>query len=623
MAITKTNFINYSRCPRYAALDGIKIDKKTSSMTYEEYIKEESNDKLKEIIGCMYEIDETTGEEIDTIDVENPQLATMMKYYKKVEELAAIYVKHNFDGITISSDLTYDQQCFEYIKDDIKYLCYVDVYNENKTNINIIEVKATTSKKYLGLECGYRGGDKYSIFHKINNIYYLKDEIDYPLEAEMKIEDYNKKKMNLFDRYKDTGKYVYDLAVQRFIIEGYYNSIGKTDLNIKYYLAVLNHEYIFNGEYVNGEPNYKKDSNGNEIVTLFDLTKVTAEYQDQIRIDSNKIERYIFEDNCDKTNLGQWCEYKKQTQCKYFKKICGKDIPYKNSSLNYMNNGFGFKDEEGNRHKGLDLINEGYINMLDVPEEWIVNTNHFIQRDALKNNREYIDKEKIKISIDQLSYPIYHLDFETFPCPLPRYKGEWCYIQSPFEFSLHIERSPGVCDKDKDNYVFLAANHEDIREGMIKDMIRLMDFSNGGTLFAQNVTFEKGRIKELANFFPQYKDKLMTMYNNAYDLLYIVNNRKDLYLSLGYSEEDAKKVNYYHKDLSGSYSIKKTLPVFSDLTYANLEVKNGTEALIEYANYPYMTKEQFDRTYEALRVYCKQDTWAMVEILNKLRKKIS
>ncbi len=621
MAITKTNFINYSRCPRYVALSMLQKDKQTSNMTYEEYMKEEENEKLKEILGQMYEIDEN-GNEINLIDVENPQLKTMMKYYKKVEELTGNYVKEHFKGETIYADLTYEQQCFEMISGDVKFLCYVDIFNENEDEINIIEVKATTSKKYLDLMSGYPKQEKYSIFLKKGNIFYLKDELNYPIEKEMKVENYQKKKMNLFDRYTEAGKYVYDLAVQRYIIDAYYQDKNYQKKKINYYLGVLNHEYIFDGEYQNGEPNYKRDENGNEIVVLFDLTKVTEDYQDIVKINANNIKKYLKDMKEEPCPLGKWCEYKKQTQCKYFKKICGEKIPAYNSSLNYMNNGQGFKDEMGGKHKGLDLINEGYLNMLDIPEKWITNPNHFIQRDAVKNGTEYINKQKIKEALDQLEYPIYHLDFETFPCPLPRYRGEWCYIQSPFEFSLHIEREPGVCDKDEDNYVFLADSHEDCREEMVKELCRLIDLSKGGTLFAQNVSFEKGRIKELASFFPQYKSSLMKMYDHGSDLLYIVNNKKDLYLSLGYDEEEARKVNYYHKNLSGSYSIKKTLPVFSDLSYAHLDVKNGTEALVQYANYPYMTKKQFQDTYEALKIYCKQDTWAMVVILSALRKKV-
>ena len=36
MAITKTNFINYSRCPRYVALDDLKSEKLDSMVTLEE-----------------------------------------------------------------------------------------------------------------------------------------------------------------------------------------------------------------------------------------------------------------------------------------------------------------------------------------------------------------------------------------------------------------------------------------------------------------------------------------------------------------------------------------------------------------------------------------------------------
>ena len=69
-----------------------------------------------------------------------------------------------------------------------------------------------------------------------------------------------------------------------------------------------------------------------------------------------------------------------------------------------MNNGFGFKDECGNIHKGLDLINEGYINMLDVPLSWIKNKNHIIEREALITHKPYIDKEKIKLALNNIKY---------------------------------------------------------------------------------------------------------------------------------------------------------------------------------------------------------------------------
>ena len=102
------------------------------------------------------------------------------------------------------------------------------------------------------------------------------------------------------------------------------------------------------------------------------------------------IERILFNPVDVKCDLGKWCGYKKPGGCKYFNAICGKDIPHKNSSLNYISNGQGFDTPEG-RIKGLDLINHGYLNMLDVPEEWITRKTHMIQRDCVRFNNVYIN----------------------------------------------------------------------------------------------------------------------------------------------------------------------------------------------------------------------------------------
>lgn len=44
--------------------------------------------------------------------------------------------------------------------------------------------------------------------------------------------------------------------------------------------------------------------------------------------------------------------------------------------------------------------------MLDVPESWIKNENHFIQRNALITNEPYINKEKIELALKTLSINI-------------------------------------------------------------------------------------------------------------------------------------------------------------------------------------------------------------------------
>lgn len=619
MAITKTNFINYSRCKRYVALDEVKKERLNSDISYEEYMNEDLEEKIKELVGEMYDIDED-GNEVDLINVEDPQLKVMMPYYKEIEMLAGRKVSNLFGGTTIYSLDTKTQESFDFDEDGVKYLCYVDIYNENDNEINIIEVKATTSNKYLSLEAGYRSTrkekhEKFSIFYKDKKgIFHLKEELNgYNMLDEMPEVEYTKKRNKLLDKFDSCGKYIYDLSVQRMIIEGDLKQHKFTNKKINYYLAVLNHEYIFDGTYKDGKRVYSDD-----IINIFDFTNITKEMQTRVEFDKKEIISFLKDMDATPCKIGEFCEYKRPSKCKYCK-VCMKHIPKKNSSLNYINNGFGFKDESGIVHKGLNLINEGYLDMMDIPESWIKNPNHFIQRNCLISGEPYINKDKIRLALNNLKYPIYHLDFETFPCPLPRFKGEKCYIQSPFQFSLHIEKSPGVCDKEKDHYEFLSSDPlKDERYELAKKLCEYIE--PDGTLFAQNVPFEKGRIKELAEIFPEFKEKLLAIRETGSDLLYIVKGSSDFYKQMNYDEEEAKKVNYYHKNLSGSYSIKKTLPVFSDLKYDDLDVKNGTQALVTYAMFDSMTDDERRFKYNSLIEYCKQDTWAMVVILDKIRE---
>lgn len=609
MAITKTDFINYTRCRRYPALEEIHNDKLSSDMSLEEYLKQEENDKYKEMLGTMFEVSDDG--ETDKTESINIQLNAMMEYYKEVEITAGKEIERLFGGTSVYSLDTYKQESFNFNKNGIKYLCFVDIYNESNNEINIIEVKATTSRKYKNLFYNI-GKEKYPLFTKINNFYAL---IPNPGLSK----NYSNKVEKLLNRFTDEGKYMYDISVQRYIIEGYLkeNNINK---NINYYLAVLNDEYEYDGTLVNGKRVYNTDKFGNRIIDIYKINDITEMYQTRIDIERQNLEKNIFESDPSPCNLSVSCALKKNTECK-FKSICFKNVPEKNASFNYKR--FVSFKLDGITYNKYDLINNGYLKLDDIPYEWLTSENHKIQRECYDRNVTYINKDKITAGLNSLEYPIYHLDFETFPCPVPRFKGEHPYYQSPFEFSLHIENSPNNCDKELDNYVFLARSNEDERLEMVKKLVEKIPIQKtGGSMLAQNVNFEKGRLKELANIFPEYKNELMAIRDSGRDLLEIIDNNKELYKSLGFSEEESSTMNYYNNEQSGSFSIKKTLPLFTNLTYKDLEVQNGVQALVEYANYKNMTEEEKERKQNALVEYCKQDTWAMVEILKGLRREV-
>ena len=607
MAITKTKFINYARCPRYVALDDLKKEKLDSMVKLEDYKKEEEEEHIMELLGNMFD-----GEGNDLIDVRNEHLETMMPYYNKVEMLAGDIASKYFKGIFKFSKSTYNQESFDAVIDNIRYLCYVDIYNENEDGINIIEVKATTTKKYLSL-----GSKDYSIFKKgVDGIYYLLEDLNLNIEDYMPLKVYEKNREKLFDRYSSCGHYIYDVAVQRFIIENDMKNHGENK-NIKYYLAVLNSNYVFDGKYENAEPIYDT-IDGEDIISYIDVTSITRDLMDKIYLDSKKINKYISDLNVSRVPLGEYCEYKKTVKCKYCP-LCFDILPEKHSIFSYMNNNFGFKNNNV-KYSVYDFINDGKVSMLDVPDEFLNREKNKIQKGCVISGKPYVNEKKIKDGIRQITYPLYHLDFETFPCPLPRYKGERPYTQSVFQFSLHIEKEPGVCDKQKDHYGYLAPDHKDHRLDLVKYMCELIPSDK--MVLVYNDSFEKTRLKELAYIFPEYKDKLLKIRDNVFDLMNVVKTKSSLYESLGYSLEEAKMFNYYNPNMDGSFSIKKVLPLFSNLTYKGMEVANGVEAMVTYASFPKLLPLDYKHKYQKLIEYCSQDTYAMFEVLDGLRKTV-
>ena len=593
MNITKSKFMEYIRCNRFPALNNI-------------HKRRDLDDALMDRYYDLLDSLENTSDSVHEDDFLEPDLThleVMMPYFTKVEVLAANKVIHMFGEETKYGTEYGTQKLFLRDFSNFNLMCYVDIYNTNNDNINIIEAKATTSNKFMKL--GYTEDKiRYDLFYLgDDDILRLNEEHNPSLLSNKK---YLKQRKKLFDRLEGSGVYVYDLAFQRFVIE------GKTK-DAKYYLAVLNHEYVFDGQYDGDEPLYT-----NDIIRFVDLTTITKEMQGKIERDIDKVVERIINDDESRVRLGKHCQLKKMRECIY-KDLCYDMFPKKNSILMYMDKHHGFKDPSGIKHDYLDLVNEGYKSMEDIPDAWLNRKNNRIQRYVAQTKKIHLDEGKIRSAIDVIQYPIYHLDFESFPCPLPRFLGEKPYTQSLFQFSLHIERVPGVCDKENDHLEFLASDSSDQRLELVE---KLCDYikDDTGSVLVYNEAFEKTRIKELAVMYPKYSEKLLSINDRLFDLLHIVKTNTKLFEALGFDTDRAKTINYYHEDLAGSFSIKKVLPVFSDLSYTDMAVGNGMEAVYAYAGFKNLNAAELEVTRSNLRLYCQQDTWAMVEILDKLRK---
>ena|SRR5690554_2603445 len=597
MKISKTGFINLIRCDRFAALEEINRNKEDSIVTFSENLDDlmttENINKRNLLL-----------EEIKAQEDEPTNSDVMQPYYNEVEYLTARAVKHYFDGELIYDANTFKQARYNAEVEGYQFYCFLDGLLHADDGVKVFETKATTTRKFLDMEV-----KKEPIFIRDSDgILKLKRDLGYDVDKA-----YDKKEASFFDRYSEVGRYVYDLAFQRFVMERS-KGFDKTKNN-RYYLAILSSEYVFDGKY----DEYGKAVYPIEIIDFIDFTEITERYMPIIENDAKIVTKRLNTMNANPTLLGKHCQVKKNRECKY-KDICFKALPDNVSLLNYIDNHYGFKTAD-KKHETYDLLNAGKVHMLDIPRDWLNRENNQIQYDVVKYKEPYYNKEKMIAGINEIKYPIYHLDFESFPCPLPRFKGEKAYSQSLFQFSIHVEREPGVCDKEKDHYSFLAKDHSDVREELIKEMLNVIK-PDGGTILVYNISFEKTRIRELGNLYPQYAARLEDISNRLFDLIYIVKTNGPLYRSLGYSDRDSRNINYYHENLGGSYSIKKVLPLFTNLSYASLNIANGEEAYVAYANFPKLDEETFKQTYDDLVEYCQQDTWAMVEVLNGLRKKV-
>ena len=634
MNISKTRFINWTRCPMYFPMD-LKYNPTGKADIDDE--RERREERLAELREGVKSSDGFDAEDEEFDAQPGPELEALLPYYNKVEEEALKVAKKYFRGTFIANSKdVHGQKLFEYELHGHTYRCYVDIYNENEEEINIIEVKATTNSKYTDAKAGLffsdkRGGTKYPLFVKEGNIWRLNALAS--TKTDYAAKNYEAKKGLLLDRYSNYGKYPHDLAFQRYVIEHALRKAGD-NRPVNFYLAVLNSEYAFDGTRdANGDCVYN-EIGGQELITFLDMNETTLAYQPFILKEIAMLESYIAKPNPvnTKVTVGNWCAWGKNTECMFWKHCFQelRDVPDYNSANKYLNSHQSFKDY-GIVGK-YELVNQGYWKFDDVPTGWLVNENHKIQRDCYDNGIEHVDKEKMRFWLDKIEYPIYHFDFETFPCPLPRFKRETPYRQSVFEFSLHIERAPGVCDKQKDNFIFLNAEcYDDEREALVKAIVDHFEFNADGTLhgtmLAQNTSFERGRLKELAVIYPEYANKLLAICDKSADLIDLLKTKKEFY-EPAFGEERAKTINYYHRDLSGSYSIKKTLPLLVPaLTYKGMDVGNGVQAYITYLNYDSpdptfgILKTKANRR-AALSRYCQQDTWAMVEILRAVRGKI-
>ena len=365
--------------------------------------------------------------------------------------------------------------------------------------------------------------------------------------------------------------YLKDIAYQKWVLE-------KCGIKIKnVHIMHIDNSYVFDGK-LDLKKFFKKVLLNDEISSYYD--DVTNNELNAKRILQSNIEPN------DKIGIQCFDPY----NCGFFE-YCTKGIKTPNVFDLY-------KISKG---KATEYYNNG-ITTFEQMEDEKLNNIQKMQIDCELNNKEVIDKNGIKEFLNKITYPLYFLDFETMMPAIPMYKGTHPYQFITFQYSLHyIEKKGG----DLRHKEILGDPKVNPMEELAKQLVK--DIPKDVCVLSFNMNFEKGRIKEMAEMYPNLKEHLLNIHDHIIDLI-----------------EPFRAGYYYNKLMNGSFSIKKVLPaLFPDdpsLNYSNLSgsVHNGGEASDIFPKMKNMSKEEYEKARESLLEYCKLDTYAMVKVLEKL-----
>ena len=337
--------------------------------------------------------------------------------------------------------------------------------------------------------------------------------------------------------------------------------------------------------YINRECVYPDLSN------LF-VTKDVTDKVDQLMADvANNIE--IFETTLNgnaepEIPIGRHCDT--PDRCP-FKEYCWRNVPECCSI---------FTIPQLSWDKKTELIERDILSIHDVPDDFLLSENQRNYVNMVRNNQPEIDKEAIRDKLSELEYPIYFFDFETSNPAVPRFEGLSPYQQFPFQYSCHILQS----DDSLTHYEYLHTDITDPRLPLVESLLN--HISDVGSVVVYHASFERDRLQDLAQFFPEHSEALQSIISRLWDQELIFTR------------------HYKHPEFYGSTSLKYVLPVLVPcLSYEDLDIQEGNDAQAvwdEMINTP--TGEARDNMINDLRAYCEMDTLATVEIHNALHQEI-
>jgi len=341
----------------------------------------------------------------------------------------------------------------------------------------------------------------------------------------------------------------------------------------KTYLVHINNDYVKQGE-IDLE----------QFFTVSDMTEEILKHQDEVEVERANAKKLI---GSAKPPENESCRKPKDCPCP---SLCHYNLPK-----------YSIYDIPDLRKSGVQfktLQTMGIKDPNNIPSDFLLTTHQEQFLQSLRTQKPVININAIKQKLDDLEFPLYFVDYETFGPAIPIYDNYKPYQNIVFQYSLHIVR-----DKQANNiehFEYLHTSKEEPSKQFIEDL--LDKIGETGTLISWYKPFENSRNNELGILQPQYQERLLDLNNRTFDLMEIF-----------------KKQHYVDYRFRGSSSIKNVLPVLvPSLSYKDLNINKGDVAMLKWYEMVFGEDDDKEQTIKDLLEYCKLDTWAMVEIWREL-----
>jgi predicted RecB family nuclease len=249
--------------------------------------------------------------------------------------------------------------------------------------------------------------------------------------------------------------------------------------------------------------------------------------------------------------------------------------------------------------KAREWEQKGWQTIADLPESIVLNPVARRQMSAVRAGRIQVEST-LSSALEAFAGPLAFLDFETVAPAIPRWNGCAPFTAVPVQLSCHLEDADGGWR----HVEWLAEGPGDPRPELARFLVE--NCGDGRSIVAYNSAFEADCIRGLAEAVPGLATELRDMEHRLIDLLTLVRE------------------HVYHPSFAGSFSLKQVLPALvPGQQYHGMRIAKGSTAsyqLLALLFGDVMDAQERSIIREELLAYCKQDTWAMVQLLRRIRE---